>query len=140
MLPWAYSVKGPVVDYNRIAKRVLQSLTKYGQSITLRQYSVGGSDYDAATQSTSLPIPVDSIRKGLITDQPGTRIGPQYGSNQKANTLIQEGEKWLYVDAIGPAPRVQDHIIVSGVQYCIVDVQVTGPGGIPLFYLVVCRL
>lgn len=128
------------MNYNRIAKNVLKALTKYGQSVTLRQYSVGGSDYDPATQSASLPAPVDTIRKGLVTDQPGTRIGPQYGTNQKPGTLIQDGEKWLYIDAIGPSPKVQDQMIVNGVMFTIADVQVTGPGGIPLFYLVVLRL
>lgn len=128
------------MDYNRIAKNVTRSLTKYGQSVTLRQYSVGGGNYDPASQSATLPTPIDSIRKGLVTDQPGTRIGPQYGTNQKANSLIQDGEKWLYVDAMGPAPRMQDQMIVNGVMYTIADVQVTGPGGIPLFYLVVLRL
>lgn len=128
------------MDYNRIAKNVMRSLTKYGQSVTLRQYSVGGGNYDPASQSAMLPTPIDSIRKGLVTDQPGTRIGPQYGTNQKANSLIQDGEKWLYVDAMGPAPRMQDQMIVNGIMFTIADVQVTGPGGIPLFYLVVLRL
>lgn len=130
------------MNYARIAKNVLKSLTKFGQNITLRQYSVGGSDYDPATQGTTTAMDTytDTIRKGLVTDQPGTRIGPQYGTNMKTNTLIQDGEKWLYVDAIGVAPKVQDHMLVNGVEYAIADVQVTGPGGIPLFYLVVLRL
>lgn len=130
------------MDYNRIARNVLRQLTKYGQNVTLRQYSVGGGDYDTITQTTSSAVDnyVDSTRKGLVTDQPGTRIGPQYGTNVKTNTLIQDGEKWLYIDPNGPAPRPQDHMIVNGVQYAVADVQVTAPGGIPLLYLVVLRL
>lgn len=130
------------MDYNKIAARVLKSFTKYGQDIILRQYSVGGGEYDPATQTASVSggTVTNTTRKGLVTDQPGTRIGPQYGVNVKKNTLIQDGEKWVYVDAIGPAPKIQDHMIISGVEYAVVDVQVTGPGGIAVFYLVVLRL
>lgn len=131
-----------IVNYNRIAKNVLKSLTKYGQDITLRQYSVGGSDYDPATQGTTVAMEtfVDTIRKGLTTDQPGTRIGPQYGTNTKTDTLIQDSERWVYLDAFGAAPKVQDHMLFGGFEYAVADVQVTGPGGVALFYLVVLRL
>lgn len=130
------------MNYNRIAQTVLNALTKNGQDVTLRQYSVGGGDYDPSTQSAGAVIDgwVDSVRKCLPTDQPGTRIGPQYGTNQKANSLIQDGEKWLYLAPQGPVPKIQDHMILNGVEYAIADVQVTAPGGIALFYLVVLRL
>jgi hypothetical protein len=130
------------MDYNKLAARVLKSLRKYGQNVTLRQYSVGGGEYDSNTQTASIRggPSTDSVRKGLVTDQPGTRIGPQYGTNLKPNTLIQDGEKWVYVDAIGVAPKIQDHMIVNGVEYNIADVQVTAPGGIAVFYLLVLRL
>jgi hypothetical protein len=130
------------MDYNKIAARVLKSFTKYGQDIILRQYSVGGGEYDPQTQTASVSggTPTNTTRKGLVTDQPGTRIGPQYGTNAKQNTLIQDGEKWVYIDAIGPAPKIQDHVILGGIEYAVADVQVTGPAGIPVFYLVVLRL
>lgn len=129
------------MNYNRIAKNVSKALTKNGQSVILRQYSVGGGDYDPATQTTSPTMDsyIDFVRKALTTDQPGTRIGPQYGTNMQKGTLIQDSEKWMYLDAAGPAPRMQDHMIIQNIEYSIVDVQVADPGGIPLYYLIVCR-
>lgn len=127
------------MNYNHLAKNIQKKLTKYGQSVTLRQFSLGGSDYDPATQTATLPASVDNIRKALVADQPATRMGPQYGVNLKTNTLITDTEKWLYLDAIGPAPRMQDQVLLNGSFFTIVDVQVTSPAGIPLFYILVLR-
>lgn len=128
------------MDYNRLADRVLKQLTKYGRNVTLRQYFIGG-DYDPATQkASSVASTVDSIRKALVTDQPSKRIGPQYGVNLKAGSLIQDGEKWVYLDAKGSPPKIQDHMIIGEVEYAIVDVQSISPGEVPVVYLVVLRL
>lgn len=128
------------MNYNRIAINIQKKLSKYGQSVTLRQFSVGGSDYDPATQVASLPASVETIRKALPADQPATRMGPQYGMNLKANTLITDTEKWLYLDARGSTPKMQDQVLLNGAWFSIVDVQVTAPGGIPLFYILVLRM
>lgn len=128
------------MNYNRLADRVLLKLTKYGRKVTLRQVFVGG-DYDPATQTaSSVASVVDTVRTALVTDQPSKRIGPQYGVNLKAGTLIQDGEKWVYLDAKGAPPKIQDRMVIGEVEYAIVDVQSISPGEIPVVYLVVLRL
>jgi hypothetical protein len=127
------------MDYNRIANNVAKKLAQYGRSVTLRQYPVGASQYNPSTLTVSIAgtTPTDTIRKALITEQPGTRIGPQYGTNTKPNSLIQDAQKWIYMDALGARPKPNDKVILDSVSYTITDVQETAPGGVPLFYLLV---
>lgn len=129
------------MDYAKVAKSVAKKLATYGQSVTLRQYPEGSGDYDPSTLSvpTQASQPVDTVRKALVTEQPGSRIGPQYGTNTKADTLIQDAEKWIYMDALGVRPRPNDKVAIANVEFTVADVQETAPGGIPLFFLVVLR-
>lgn len=119
-------------------------LTKYGVSVTLRSYSAGtgSNEYDPNT-GTGTPLGLtgtyDTTRKALITDQPGSQIQRKFGQSLEKDTLIETGEKWLYLDANGIAPDLQDHIIINNIDYSIVDVQVTGPGNIPVLYLLVLK-
>lgn len=124
--------------YSDLAATVTRLLTKYGQSVTLRRYSVGGGSYDPATGVTSVTTS-DEIRIGVILDAPGNRLERIYGQKAQGNTLIQELERWLYIEPNGSVPRLQDHVVVQGTEYVIVDVQTIGPGGIPVAYLLVLR-
>lgn len=129
------------MDYAKIARGVSKKLAVYGQSVTLRQLPEGVGVYDPSTLSVPIQSlqPTETIRKALITEQPGSRIGPQYGTNTKPNTLIQDAEKWIYMDTNGARPRPNDKVVISSIEFVVADVQETAPGGIPLFYLVVLR-
>ena len=127
--------------YARSVATTLRLLTKYGQQVTLRQFTSGGGGYDplTGTAATVSAAYVDTIRQALATDAPGKRVGPQYGQTVEYNTLIQDSDKWIYMDASGTAPRLQDHLIVQGVEYVVIDVQVISPGAVPVLYLLVLR-
>ena len=125
--------------YSKLAITALRLLTKYGAEVTLRQSSVGGADYDPGTGAATPEADVDTTRKALLLDQPGSQISQRFGNNNQANSLIQQGEKWLYMDANGVAPELQDKIIINSVKYTIIDSQEMGPGGIPLLYMIVAR-
>lgn len=124
--------------YSEIADTALKLLTKFGQDVTLRQFSPGGGGgYNTGTGkvvANAQPGSNDLIRKAVIVDAPQNRIGPQYGTNMKKDTLIQDITKWAYMDANGPAPRVNDKLIVRGIEYVIINVQEHNPGGTPLMY------
>jgi hypothetical protein len=128
--------------YDKLALVALRLLTKYGTDVVLRQLSAGGGDYDP---STGEAIPEgndgssDSKRKALVLDQPGTQISQRFGSTLQSNNLIQQGEKWLYMDAKGAPPVMQDKLILTGIEYVIIDVQEYGPGAVPILYLLVVR-
>lgn len=127
------------MDYNRLAQRVVVQIAKYGRDITLRQYPMGSSSYDPTnlTVGSDATTPAEYTLKGLVTDQPGKRIGPQYGTNMKKGSLIEDGQKWIYINGTGPKPRPNDKVILGNIEYTIDDVQETAPGGVVLLYLLV---
>jgi hypothetical protein len=129
--------------YGPLAETAFRLLTEYGRSVTLRKFTPGGGGkYDPSTAravSNSQTAKLDKTRQAIVVDAPANRIGSQYGSSVKEGTLIQEFNKWCYMDANGAAPTNQDHIIVGSKTYKIFNVQEYAPGGIPLMYLVVLR-
>jgi hypothetical protein len=127
------------LDYDKVAGNVARALTKYGRPVTLRQYPTGGGSYDVALGKVVLGQPVDTTRQALTADQPGTQIQQRFGQNRNAGSLVGQGEKWIYLDAQGPKPRLQDRISFDNTEYAIIDVQELKPGLVPLFYLVVLR-
>lgn len=128
--------------YTRLFQTALRLLKKYGQQVVLRRYTQGGADYNPASGTATPQGPTginDTFRQGLPTDAPGKRIGQQYGQILETNTLIQDTDRWMYLDANGASPTQQDHILYGGVDYAIVDVQVYSPGGLAMLYLIVLR-
>ena len=129
--------------YDKLALTAARLLARYGTSVILRQLSHGNADYDPASGG-AIPEGVDgttdTTRKGLVLDQPGSQISQRFGTNNQINSLISQGEKWLYIDAKGVAPAMQDKLIVKHIEYTIIDVQEFGPGGVPILYMVVARV
>jgi hypothetical protein len=76
---------------------------------------------------------------GIVSDNPGSRIGQQYGENYKSSPLVRSTEKWVYIDANGSAPEMEDEVTMQGYKHTVVDVQTIGPGGKDLLYLVVLK-
>jgi len=128
--------------YDRMSALALKQLTKYGQSVTLRPFSQGGGDYDPNTGAAT-PDGADGVedesRKALVTDQPGSQIAQRFGQTLQNGTLLQSTDKWLYMDADGQVPKLQDHVIFDNTDFSIINVQVTSPGGTPILYLLVLR-
>lgn len=125
-----------------MAKTVIEMLKEFGQDIILRQVAIGGVSYDPNTGAAAAAGGLgeyDAVRRGLPTDQPGNRIGPEYGQTLQGGTLVQDSDKWMYLDASGSKPTLSDLIIYQNVVYSLISVQETNPGGIPLLYLVVMR-
>lgn len=128
------------VVYNRLASTSLKLLTKYGQPAILRVKSTGGY---VPGNSGATPIGdtglYDEPRVILATDQPGNRMAQQFGQSLQNGTMLQRSDKWVYVDANGRRPLLEDLLIFNGTTYNIIDSQEINPGGVPLLYLVVLR-
>lgn len=122
--------------YTRSAATTLRMLKKYGMAVTLRRTSVG--DYDTSTLGATVQSN-DSTRNVLKLDQPGSQIAQRFGHNFEKETLRERNEKWAYMDADGPAPQLQDRVIMEGIEYVIQDVQAIGPAGINVLYQLVLR-
>lgn len=128
--------------YSKLNATSTRLITKFGLTVVLRPYSEGGGDYDPNT-STGTPEGTTGAyaenRKAILADQPGSQISIHFGQNLQNGTLAQKSDKWIYMDANGVVPKLHDHVVISGVEYSIVNVQVTNPGGIDLLYLLVLR-
>lgn len=128
--------------YGKSAATAQRLLTKFGMTVILRQLSTGSADYDPKTGGA---VPegqdgsTDTNRKAIVLDQPGSQISQRFGNTLQNNSLVQQGEKWLYMDANGVAPALQDKLIFGGIEYAIIDVQELAPAGIPVLYMVVVR-
>lgn len=121
--------------YDDLAQTALELLAEFGLEVTLVKKGVNVAD--PTTGRVTKGTPTSETRVGVVTDNPGDRIGEQYGSNFKGGTLTKQTGKWLYMDANGQAPAVEDEIVMQGFKYQLVDVQTIGPGGQALLYLLV---
>lgn len=126
--------------YTRLNQMVLRMLTKYGQQVVLRRYSQGAADYNPATGSASSGVSYSDVeRKVIAADQPGSQIARHFGQTRQKGSQVSNKEKWLYMDADGDAPTLMDHVVMDSIEYSVINVQVTSPAGIPLFYLLVLQ-
>jgi len=115
------------MDYAKLADRALKLLTKHGQDIILKSTVVG--EYNPAT-GTSTTTVTDTTRKGAIFDYNLV----VYGNDMINNTLVQAGDKRLYMDANGSAPTLNDQVIVGGVTWQIKNIKNIGPSGIDVIF------
>lgn len=110
-------------DYAELATLSTDLLTEFGQTVTRRSYTAG--TYNPAT-GTATTTTADTSRIGAIFDFPP-------GKTAERGTLIQAGDKQLYLDP-SAAVALQDHFIVSGVEYVIVSVGEVNPAGTRVLY------
>lgn len=115
------------MDYAKLANTALKLLTKRGQNVTLRTTTVGAYDPAAGTSATTA---TDTTRKGAIFDYNLVT----YGNDLINNTLIQAGDKRLYLDANGVAPKLNDQVIIGGVTWQIKNIKDVNPAGTPVIY------
>lgn len=124
----------------RMQALAIKMVKKYGVLISYTKLSSGGGDYDPATGTASIASSSETFKRlALITDQAGNRINPKDGQNLDAGTLVQGGDKWIYMVSDAAPPVLQDHCVVKGVGYTIKDVQTYGPAAIDILYLCVIR-
>lgn len=130
------------MDYNRMAQTTKRLIRENGMQVLLRRQGQGSADYDPSTGGTDAVGADGSFEQPrylLKLDQPGSQIAQRFGVNRMAETLIDRNEKWAYMDADGDAPKLNDKVIMEGIEFTLLDVQVCGPSGIPVFYQLVMR-
>ena len=110
-------------DYSEIAANALETLTEFGQSVTLRSFSAGV--YDPSTGLVT-PTTADTTRNGALFD---------FGAGQtlERGTLIQGGDKRILISPDGEL-NLQDHIIVGSVEYIFVSIGEINPAGTVVLY------
>jgi len=110
------------MDYAKLAGKALKLLTKHGQDIVLKSTVVG--EYNPAT-GTSTTTVINTTRKGVVFDYNLV----VYGNDTINNTLVQAGDKRLYMDANGSSPTLNDQVIVGGVIWQIKNIKDLSPAG-----------
>lgn len=128
--------------YSDVASRAAKTIRRRGRKVILRRISYGGGDYDPATgvgQPIGIEGSVDTTRYVITADQPANRVAQQYGVTLASGTLVQNNDKWVFMDALGPKPALNDRVIFDNVDYAIIDSQETNPGGTAVLYLIVLR-
>src|SRR5688500_9941736 len=122
--------------YEELAELAVELLEKFAATVTLRSFSPGGGGkYNPATGkavSNSQTATKDEDRFCMIGYAPANRIGPLYGSNKDHGTLIQDGNKWCWLDPDGIGPTTKHHLIVGKKTYQFSIVHTYAPGGIAL--------
>jgi len=112
-----------VPNYSKSAASALKLLTKFGQNVTRRAYTIG--TYDPATGLVTNTY-ADTTRKGVLFDFAS-------GQTLERGTLIQTGDKRLYVDASATISP-QDHFIVDTIEYTIVSIGELKPAGTSILF------
>lgn len=108
------------MDYPALAEDATDMLAEFGQDITLRKVTIG--TYDPAT-GTSTNTEADTTRKGVVFDF-------TLGETMAAGTLIQSGDRRVYLDSNGVAPTLTDKLVIQGVVWGIRNVKTLDPGGV----------
>lgn len=114
-------------DAEDIISDVLEALDEVGEDIILRTTVIGA--YDPATGTSSSTI-TDTIRKGYVMDYNLV----VYGNDTINNTLVQAGDKRLYMDANGVAPTLNDQAIIGGVTWQIKNIKDANYTGVSVIY------
>ena len=112
-----------MVDYVKSAATATRLITKFGQSVTLRRYTIG--TYDTAT-GTNTVTTSDVTTKAALFDF-------AQGQTLQAGNLIQAGDKQALM-AVTQTPALQDHVIVGGKDYVILGLGELNPAGTAIIY------
>ena len=112
-----------MVDYVKSAATATRLITKFGQSVTLRHYTIG--TYSTTTGLNTVTTS-DVTAKAAIFDF-------AQGQTLQAGNLIQSGDKQALM-AVTQTPAMQDHVIVGGKEYVILSLGELNPAGTVVMY------
>jgi hypothetical protein len=124
-------------NYLKIQARAAKSFAKSGREVILRQFSSSGGAYNPSLGKVTAGAYIETVRYAITEDQPGSQIAERFGLTREKATLVSNKNKWVYMDANGPQPQIQDRIIFDNVSYIVRSSQGCAPAGIAVLYLVV---
>lgn len=124
--------------YQRMANTTLRLISRFGQTVILRDETPG--EFDPVTGGST---------PSVIIDQPAQAILQDYGSQQSGTsyavgTEIRQGDKKIMVSALTTdddgqpkqltPPQLTTLVIAGGVTWTIVNIKEINPAGTPLLY------
>lgn len=118
-------------DYTTTKATANKLLVRFGQSLTISHAVLGVYNTDTGTVSNTVTTQTAS---GAIFEW--SPNNPRYGTSNIPASLILDGDKQLYLSALGiTAPNVNDTITdVNGKSYVIIMIKPLAPSGVNVLY------
>jgi len=113
--------------YEEMAVMALDLITKYGQTVTIRDSVKGG--YNPGSGTTAPDTVTERTAQGILLDFTGQEF--------QTNTLIKVGDKKLKIAARGLSepPTLLSKVVVQGRTWSIIPpLKEINPAGTPLLY------
>lgn len=109
--------------YPSLANTATNLLTKYGQTVTLSRLT--GATFDPALGQDS---------GGSTATWTGKGAAFNFNSSEIDGVMIQESDIRLLLEAVSSTPEIGDQVTVDSVNYHVVSVNETSPGGVVVKY------
>lgn len=71
-----------------------------------------------------------------VLDVPETQ---DYGAQLKSGSSVTRDDKVAYLDAVAARPAPGDKLLFNGVEWAVMQVQTTEPGGVPVLHRCIIR-
>lgn len=115
------------MNYSALATTVTNLIASFGQTVTLRNFTVGAYSNGEATITPS--------------DQTGSGVLLQYKDKEIDGTVIRYGDRKLFLSVDGiTAPTLDSRVIINSEVWLIVSpAEQINPAGTPLVYILHLR-
>lgn len=107
-----------MVDYAKSKATATSLLTKFGQSVVLRNVTIG--TYDPATGANAVTSSDTSVKAAVFD------FGR--GQTEMQGNLVQTGDKRCIMSATA-TPSLEDKVVVGGKEYAIIGIGEVNPAG-----------
>jgi len=112
------------VNYDRVQRHANKLIATYGKPATLIRLEQSGPAYNPTT--TEVEYTVQIVETG-------------YEIANRADTLVQTGDRVGIISTTGEAPELSDKIEIGGTRYGLVGLEPLTPGATTLAYTFVAR-
>lgn len=107
-----------MVDYAKSKATAIALLTKFGQSVLLRNVTIG--TYDPSTGANAVTSSDISVNAAMFD------FGK--GQTEMFGNLVQTGDKRCVMSATA-TPSLEDKVVVGGKEYAIIGIGEVNPAG-----------
>ncbi len=110
-----------MVDYAKTAETATKLLTKFGQDLTVRNYT--NESYNPAT-GKNVKTYSDTTVKGAVFS---------FGTGDASAELIQAGDRKAIITS-EVTPQLEDHLIIGTKVYVIKNIKELNPAGTSIIF------
>ena len=112
-------------DYAKTRATATRLIERFGQAVTFHRVSAETGDAWNPTQQT--------------TSYPARAAVLGYEDSEIDGTMVQAGDRKLYVSVFGIEPTTSDKVVIGTESLRVVNVKPLNPAGTVVFFEVQCR-